>query len=145
MPSLVERCWDLINGQTQCVLATQGQAGPHCSLMSFLADRKQGSLYLVTSRQTRKFANIAAHARVSLLVDDRSGGQNGRAGRALTITGDCAVLEPGPELEQLIGRFRAAHPALAPILDAPQCAVLAVNLISFQLLDGVARAEYTEL
>jgi general stress protein 26 len=141
MDDLITQCWDLIQSQEQCVLATLGPAGPHCSLMSHLAEAHAGVIYLITRADTAKFRNIVNDPRVSLLVDQR----NASPGKALTISGRCAPLAQGPERKRLLADFGQKHPGLRPILDAPDCRVLAVRVERFQYLDGVEGARSLDL
>ena len=63
---------ELFESQKLAVLGTQKQGQPYANLIAFAASDDLKSLYFVTARATRKYANIEADARVTLLIDNRS-------------------------------------------------------------------------
>lgn len=64
---------ELFQNQQLAVLATREADGqPYTSLMAFAAIDDLRQILLVTSRSTRKYANLSAEPRVSLLIDSRS-------------------------------------------------------------------------
>ena len=133
-----EVMWALIEQSDLCVLATVGEQGPHCSLMSPLADRAQGKIYLLTRADSAKFRNVKARPQVSLLVDNRDKIPGDRAKiKALTVSGLCSALEDGERAGELRARFAAQRPHLAALAGDPGVRVLEVAITSLQLLDGV--------
>ena len=53
------------------VLATQGEAGPHTTLVAFAVADDLESLIFATPRGTRKYRNMHSATAVSLFIDDR--------------------------------------------------------------------------
>ncbi len=134
----------LIRERDLCVLATVEGDRPYCSLMAYASDPEGSELYLATLRATRKYRNLAANPAVSLLIDTRETRPREEA-LALTIEGECRVIEE-PEHRAAAGRrLAAAHPHLASLLDKPDTAILAVRPRRLLLLKGVHEAHYAEL
>lgn len=125
---------ELFASQGLAVLATQGKDGPHASLVAFAATDDLGSLVFATARGTRKYANLSAHPRVALLVDDRSH----RAAdlvEATAVTAEGHAREShGDERERLAERLLGKHPALRPFIAQPGCALIAVTVRTYQVV-----------
>ncbi|MCB2189230.1 MAG: pyridoxamine 5'-phosphate oxidase family protein [Deltaproteobacteria bacterium] len=137
---------ELIQAERQCVLATAGEEGPHASLMSYVPGPDLRSIYLVTAEGTRKFRNLLAEPRVSLLIDNRGPGRGGGDPTlALTVSGAVRpVRDPGQE-EALTAAFRAEHPQLRAILEDPTRRFLEVRVLSLLLLRGAVESHYLVL
>ncbi|NIQ10923.1 MAG: hypothetical protein GWO23_15200, partial [Gammaproteobacteria bacterium] len=63
---------ELLRQQTFAVLGTSRQGHAYSSLVAFSATESGKSLYFATTRATRKYHNLAADNRVSLLIDNRA-------------------------------------------------------------------------
>lgn len=63
---------ELLESQKLAVLATHGQGQPYTSLVAFASSTDLREIYFATSRSTRKYDNVTANPKVSLLVDNRS-------------------------------------------------------------------------
>jgi len=125
---------ELFASQGLAVLATQGAAGPHTSLVAFAATDDLRCLIFATERDTRKFANLAANPRVAVLVDDRSH-------CATDLVEAAAITAAGPareahseERKHLAGLLLRKHPALKPFLAAPGCALVVVAVEAYQVV-----------
>ena len=55
---MLERMKDIVRRNDLCVLATVSGGKPHCSLMSYLSDEKGLEIYMVSHKQTKKYANL---------------------------------------------------------------------------------------
>jgi len=143
---MLETMKALLRSQDFCVLATASEEGPHCSLMGYIASEDGRTVYLVTRRGTRKYANLEARPDVSLLVDTRAGAAEAETVRALTVKGRFEPFGEGEEAarDAVRERFARAHPGLASILDAPDAALLRVRVVAFQLLDGPTDESFVE-
>jgi nitroimidazol reductase NimA-like FMN-containing flavoprotein (pyridoxamine 5'-phosphate oxidase superfamily) len=62
----------LLDSQLLAVLSTIASGRPYSNLIAFAAAQHMREIIFATSRATRKFANLTAEPRVSLLIDDRS-------------------------------------------------------------------------
>lgn len=126
----------LVSGQRLAVLATSGAAGPYLSLVAFAASADRRSFYFVTSRNTRKWANLEAESRVALLIDDRPGGQaDFSRSAAVTLTGTARELS-GEEREAALELYKARHPELAEFARSPANALLKVVISDFYPVNG---------
>jgi nitroimidazol reductase NimA-like FMN-containing flavoprotein (pyridoxamine 5'-phosphate oxidase superfamily) len=126
----------LIAGQRLAVLATNGAAGPHLSLVAVVAGEERRSFYFATPRATRKFANLEGESRVALLLDDRPGGTaDFSSAAAVTITGTARELS-GEELSSALELYRARHPGLADFARSPASALFKVTVSALHLVNG---------
>lgn len=143
----LQRIRALINSKDICVLATAAGNAPYCSLMAYVADEEGKTIYLVTSRKTRKWGNITENPRVSLLIDTREehGGDRRPEAQALTVTGIAERLADPAEREAARNRLLHRHPHLRPILQDPEAEPFCVRIRSFLLLDGLLDAQYEEI
>lgn len=138
----------LIGEHDTCVLATVGpDQRPHCSLMSYLAEGDCRRLYMLTGKATRKYRNMAANPRVSLLVDTRAAGQAAGLGGvyALVMEGRFTPLPEGPEKTELTRRLLARHPHLAELAAQADSELVAVGIQGMQLQEGPLKAHYASM
>jgi nitroimidazol reductase NimA-like FMN-containing flavoprotein (pyridoxamine 5'-phosphate oxidase superfamily) len=125
----------LFDSQRYAVLATEDRGQPLTSLMAFAVTDDLRHLVLLSDRNTRKFANLAANRRVSLLVDDRGNKTTDtQESIAVTVLGRAfeADADNGDALAQL---FLARHPALADFAAIPDCAVVRVEVSAYLLVE----------
>ncbi len=141
---MLEKIREIIRENDLAVLATSHEDKPHCSLMAYIPDRECSRIYLLTLKDSRKFANISRNPYVSLLIDTRNSHGPREAFKSLTISGTCA---PADSLEQenLKQDMVKRHPQVKELADKPDCVLLVVNINSFLLLDGVSTAHYIDL
>jgi nitroimidazol reductase NimA-like FMN-containing flavoprotein (pyridoxamine 5'-phosphate oxidase superfamily) len=118
----------LLSSQRLAVLATQMSGQPYTSLVAFAAAEDLKEILLATTRATRKFANLMADPRVSLLIDDRSNEEAdfGQAS-AVTVLGAAAEVL-GPEREARLPLYLNKHPYLEEFVTAPTCALIRVKV-----------------
>jgi nitroimidazol reductase NimA-like FMN-containing flavoprotein (pyridoxamine 5'-phosphate oxidase superfamily) len=128
------------------VLATAGESGPHTSLMAYLTDDAAENVYLVTLKNTHKYANMAANPAVSLLVDDRLEAGPGRKDqvKALTVFGRRAPLDAA-QRSALLGRFRAERPQAAGLAAQADAEVVRIQVRAFLFLEDAVTAHYEEV
>ena len=63
---------DLLGSQYFAVLCTKGETHPYCSLVGFAATGDLRRIVFATMRDTRKFRNLSADGRVSMMIDSRT-------------------------------------------------------------------------
>lgn len=140
---------DLIRAKDICSLATcgpdpSGAVRPHLSLMAYLPapGETPDSLYLLTFRHTRKFANLTANPPVSVLIDTREedAGSARAHAHALTIAARAEAVENPAEADALRAAFVARHGRLAEFAAKPDVAVIRVVFEEFLLLTGAEAA-----
>ena len=132
----------ILQQQDLCVLATSSSEGPHCSLMAFICDESCTRLFMVTLRETRKFANLQKHDMVSILIDNRLILQNRREMQALTIQGRyCPLVNPS-EITKVQSQFLKKHPHLTELASKKGACFFAIDIQKLQLLTGATDAHY---
>lgn len=132
--ALERRVSALLAGQDLGVLATCGQGQPYASLVAFAATPDLGRLLFATARRTRKFANIEAEPRVSLLVDSRTHRQaDFREAAAVTATGRAREVEDSARGE-LLSLYVGKHPHLGDFARDPGCALVAIRVDAYFLV-----------
>jgi nitroimidazol reductase NimA-like FMN-containing flavoprotein (pyridoxamine 5'-phosphate oxidase superfamily) len=126
---------ELFQAQQLAVLATREDDGqPYASLMAFAVSADLRQLLLVTSRSTRKYANLSADPRVSLLIDSRSQrSADVHEAVAVTVLGEAEEVM-GPERDHLLAHYLAKHPHLEGFATSPSCALLQVWVKSYYLV-----------
>jgi nitroimidazol reductase NimA-like FMN-containing flavoprotein (pyridoxamine 5'-phosphate oxidase superfamily) len=136
---MLERMKDIVKRNDLCVLATVSGGKPHCSLMSYLSDEKGREIYLVSHKQTKKYANLMENPMVSLLIDTREE-EKGRKRihvKALTVSGEFQTIKDLGEKDLIRTKFLKRHPHLADFLNSPQADIFSIRIRSFELLHGV--------
>lgn len=130
----------LLADATMGVLATAGPEGPLTSLMAFAVE-SPSCLVMATLPDTRKWRNMLADPRISLLVDDRETALDRGSVRALTLAGRH---EPGTEAQRQAGFdvLGRRHPHLAGLLARPEIAFIRLQVTSYLLLTGPTDAAY---
>jgi len=127
-----------------CVLATAREGKPHCSLMAYVADEKVEWVYMVTHRNTTKYANLLANEQVSLLVDNRCEGLPADRDKiqALTVHGTFHAVEEEGTKKKILAQVRQRHPHMVEFLDNPEAEIISVRVSSFLFLDGILDAQH---
>lgn len=118
----------LTKDQPLAVLATNGEDGPYATLVAVAVADDLRTVLFVTPRTTRKWANITADPRVSLLLDDRNDTPSDFVdGAAATFVGKARELT-GEERSEALGRFLSRHPHLEDFATAPTTALFSVQV-----------------
>jgi nitroimidazol reductase NimA-like FMN-containing flavoprotein (pyridoxamine 5'-phosphate oxidase superfamily) len=130
-----------------CVLATCTDNVPHCSLMTYVANQAADRVYMITRRDSRKFANLSVNPQVSLLVDTRSVGNaaDAKGLKALTVGGEITPIVDQVERQAVLVMLVERYPHLRDLALHPDAEPLVVTIKSFLLLDGVLNASYEAL
>ncbi len=139
---MLEKMKDIVKGNDLCVLATVSEGKPHCSLMSYISDEKGQEVYLISHKQTKKYANLMENPTVSLLIDTREEEKGGKRIyiKALTVSGEFQTIKDPTKRDFIRSKFLKRHPHLKDFLNDPGAEIFSVRVKSFQLLDGVKDA-----
>ena len=137
---------DLFTSQKLAVLGTCGDTQPYCTLMAFAATDDLRLLILSTRRTTRKYANLLAHDRVSLLVDNRRNlDEDFHQAMAVTIVGQAREAAAG-ERDRLLPVFLYKHPYLRGFLSAADCALIKITVERYLIVShfqrGILQEDY---
>lgn len=131
---LLAQIRDLFASQRLAVLATSQEGQPYTSLVAFAFSEDLRQLFFATTRATRKFANLQADPRVSLLIDSRSNRSDDfREAVAVTALGSAREVT-GLERQKLIAAYLVRHPYLEEFVRAPTCALLRIKVRRYALV-----------
>ena len=125
---------ELFESQKLAVLGTQNKGQPYGNLIAFVASEDLKSLYFVTARATRKYANIEADARVTVLIDNRSN-QDSDFSQAAAVTATGKAKEVlASKRDEVLAIYLAKHPMLKDFVQSPSCALLQVKVATYYLV-----------
>jgi len=124
----------LLAGQKLAALATHHNGQPYASLVAFAADDDLKQLFFVTSRTTRKYANLSADGRVALLIHNSADTDaDFRRAAAVTATGGTSEV-PDSENEAVLRRYLDRHPLLEEFARSADSALICVRVASYVLV-----------
>jgi nitroimidazol reductase NimA-like FMN-containing flavoprotein (pyridoxamine 5'-phosphate oxidase superfamily) len=90
---------DFLNKNEACRIATCHDAVPHVVPVSYVFD--DGTFFIVTDYETRKYENIKHNNRVALVVDVYNSVDN----KAVCVQGTAEIIETGREFARLYKMF----------------------------------------
>ena len=111
-------------------LATAADGAPYLSLVAFALAPDGAAVLFATPRDSRKYRNLRADPRVSLLLDTR-GERDSDYGsaEAITVVGRARVLRARSSAWREAGRaLHVKHPTLASFLGATTTALIRVDI-----------------
>jgi len=120
----------IFTAQSFAVLGTQSEGQPYCNLVAFAEADNLKSLIFVTSRDTRKYANIQANKKVAVLIDSRMN-QVTDLSSAIAVTALGAIEEVINNKEYLSGVYLSKHPELKDFLYKPSNALMNVAVTDY--------------
>lgn len=124
----VEQVRSLLDAQRVGVLATHHGGQPYSSLVAIAASTDLKSVAFATRRRTRKFENLTADPRVSLMVDDRTNDISDlHRVTAITVLGrveELSKTSPG----RLMKRYLKRHPYMEDFVASRDCALLRIKV-----------------
>ena len=129
---------DRIAGHRFGVLATTGTDGPHTSLISLAFAADYTSLIFPTLSTTRKYMNLRADNRVSLLLDNRSVQTGSDRLYAVTIQGTAHFIDAG-DRSAWNARLLSVHPGLSGFIKLTDTVLVKVMLEKVILVEGVEK------
>ena len=125
---------ELFESQKLAVLGTQNQGQPYANLVAFAPSGDLKSLYFVTARATRKYANIEADARVTVLIDNRSN-QDSDFSQAAAVTATGSAKEVvDSKRDAVLAIYLAKQPMLKDFVESPSCALLQIEVETYYLV-----------
>ena len=125
---------ELFSSQKLAVLGTHQRGQPYGSLVAFAATPDLKSIVFATTRATRKFANLQADSRVSMVLDNRSNRVvDFRKAVATTALGRAKEVR-GKERKKLTRLYLAKHPHLKEFLSSPTCALVRIRVEVYYLV-----------
>ncbi len=121
----------LFDSQKLAALSTHHMGQPYTNLIAFYADERLERIYFVTPDTTRKYANLTADNRVSIMVNN-STNQDDDFHQAVSVTA-VGRAEPltGADKDQILPRYLAKHPHLVDFARSPTSALVRVRVASY--------------
>lgn len=128
------RLQQLFDTQQLAVVATSSEGQPYTSLVAYVASDDLHRLFFITSRATRKFANLKLDPRVSMLINSSTNTDSDfHRAVAVTVVGD-AEEWTGEMRRATLNTYVAKHPYLEEFAYSPSCALICVHVRSFLLV-----------
>ena len=125
---------ELFASQKLAVLGTHQGGQPYGSLVAFAVSPDLKNLFFATTRATRKFANLQADSRVSMVLDNRSNRViDFRKAVAATALGRAKEVR-GEERKRLAKIYLAKHPHLKDFIASPTCALVRIRVEVYYLV-----------
>lgn len=125
-------------------MATVADGVPHCSLMSYAAEDDGHAIYMATLKDTKKYRNLIATPKVSLLIDTRDTSASGKT-RALTVTGVFQAIDDENRINEIREKLIKKHPDLKKFFNDPDSRIVVIKVTALQLLDSVTDAYFEQL
>lgn len=119
---------NLFSSQRLAVLSTQDGDQPYSNLVAFAETDDLKQLLFITNRNTRKYRNLKANNRATILIDNRtnqlSDFQNAVAVTAIGISDE--VIENDRNIFSPV--FLRKHPNLIDFVDGPDNALFSLKI-----------------
>ncbi len=128
------RLQQLFATQQLAVVATSSSGHPYTSLVAFVASTDLRRLFFVTSRATRKYANLKGDRRVSMLINSSTNKNSDfHQAVAVTVVG-VAEEDTGEKRQATLAAYVTKHPYLEEFALSPSCALICVQVRSYVLV-----------
>jgi nitroimidazol reductase NimA-like FMN-containing flavoprotein (pyridoxamine 5'-phosphate oxidase superfamily) len=133
--SIRQAIHELLQQQQLGVLSTVGGDTPYASLVAFVVSDDDRSLYFVTPRTTRKFANLTANARVAMLVNNSiNHPEDFHQAAAVTAIGKAQPVG-AMKLDAVRRRYLAKHPYLEAFAHSPSCEFVGIKVERYIMVE----------
>ena len=138
---MLDKVEKILQENTLCVLCTDGEGIPYCSLMTYMPSFDLKILYMISIQESKKYKNILSNPDVSVLIDTRQriSYQSDKKIISITFEGVYQLIAQN-EIESIKSRFANEHIELDEIIKSPGVAIFAIKLKSFLLLDGAVNS-----
>ena len=118
----------LFDSQRLAVLSTETNRQPYTSLVGFTASPDLTSVYFLTPETTRKYENLTANPKVSILVNDsRNKAEDFYDAVSVTGTGVAEVIDKAEHRSELEA-YLNEHPNLRDFSHAPTTAFIRIKM-----------------
>lgn len=129
-----EQIRELLTIQKLAVLSTHHSGQPYASLVAFVGKKDLKEIFFVTSRTTRKFANLSADPRVAILINS-SLNMESDFHEAVSVTALGTAKEiHGAEKHEVLSQYLTKHPYLEAFATSPTCAVVGVTITTYVMV-----------
>ncbi|MGB2930681.1 MAG: pyridoxamine 5'-phosphate oxidase family protein [Desulfobacterales bacterium] len=129
-----EQIRELFTNQKLAVLSTHHSGQPYANLVAFVGKKDLKEIFFVTSRTTRKFANLSADPRVAILINS-SLNMDSDFHEAVSVTalGNAKEIN-GSEKDEILRLYLTKHPYLEAFATSPTCAVVGVAITTYVMV-----------
>jgi nitroimidazol reductase NimA-like FMN-containing flavoprotein (pyridoxamine 5'-phosphate oxidase superfamily) len=129
-----EQIRELFTNQKLAVLSTHHSGQPYANLVAFVGKKDLKEIFFVTSRTTRKFANLSADPRVAILINS-SLNMDSDFHEAVSVTaiGNAKEIN-GSEKDEILRLYLTKHPYLEAFATSPTCAVVGVTITTYVMV-----------
>jgi nitroimidazol reductase NimA-like FMN-containing flavoprotein (pyridoxamine 5'-phosphate oxidase superfamily) len=142
---LKEQIQRVLDDNWFAVLATQHAGQPHASLMAFTPVGGVRYLVFATYRDTLKHRNLVEDGRVALLIGDRAD-ERAQAQQSLVLTALGNAIEiPDEERAAAVSAHLARHPDLQEFVRSPNCVLMRVAVVSYQVVGGIGDVRWYQI
>ncbi len=145
MKKLMNIVASMLSGQNLGVLATTGKEYPYTSLIGFAATDDLKSMVFATLKQTRKYANITKHPKVSILINT---GQNSaldfKDAASVTALGLASDVSPD-HITELKSIYLSKFPFLEDFIKDPACVLIKVDIQRYILVTKFQEVQELEI
>lgn len=118
----------LFESQSLAVLSTQKNDQPYSSLVAFAANSDLGYFYFLTPNTTRKYENLTANPKVSILVNNsRNKADDIYNAVSVTGTGVSEVIDKSIE-QKALDLYLRKHPHLKEFSKAPTTTFIRISM-----------------
>ena len=125
----------LLETQKLAVLSTHDQGYPYSSLIAFAASEDLTRILFTTPETTRKYANLRADPRVSLLIDSRTHRDaDFHQAVAATALGTASIADK-EVVGSLLTDYISRHPYLEGFVSAATTRVIEITIQRYYLVE----------
>jgi len=125
---------DLLASQNLAVIATQREGQPFANLLAFAATDDLKHLVFATTRATRKYANLMADSRMSMMIDNRQNqASDFHDATAVAAIGRVEELK-GTEKGDFMKLYLSKHSHLKAFVTAPTCALMKLRVDRYDIV-----------
>jgi len=129
-----EQIRKLFANQKLAVLSTHHSGQPYASLVAFVGKKDLKEIFFITSRTTRKFANLSADPRVAILINSSLNMESDfHDAVSVTALGNAKEIH-GAEKDEFLRLYLTKHPYLEAFATSPTCAVVGVTITTYVMV-----------
>lgn len=130
---------ELFATQRLACLATSEHKQPHTSLVAFVATHDLKAILFATGKSSKKYNNVKANKRVSMLVDNRTNRiKDFDRGTAVTIVGQAEELEAHLR-EKYLKLYLKHHPYLNEFATSGNSELFRINVDNYRIVTRFQR------
>ena len=131
---LKELLESLFHSQRLAVLGSNQAGSPYLNLIAFASSKDLNHLFFCTTKSTRKYTNLKADDRASMLIDSRTNDERD-FNEAIAVSAVGTVRELLREEQDLFHRlYLSKHPYLEDFVRSPACAHLVFDVATYYIV-----------